>query len=122
MSGPLELALFRIVQEGVTNVHKHAQAHMVNIALAIEERKVTLSIQDDGRGFENQPAGPHPGSDRILEGGWPISEGHFGLIGIQERVAQLGGWLQVTSEPGKGTTLRVELPLVAAWVGPDESL
>jgi PAS domain S-box-containing protein len=122
LSAPLELALFRIVQEGLTNVRKHAQAHTVNIALAIEEGKVTLSIRDDGRGFENHPASPHSGGDRILESGWPISEGHFGLIGIQERAAQLGGRLQVTSALGQGTTVRVELPLADTQAGPDEPL
>jgi two-component system, NarL family, sensor histidine kinase DegS len=119
---PMELALFRTVQEGLTNVRKHAQAHTVSIRLAIEDGRVTLSIRDDGRGFESQPVWPRPDGETILEGGRPISEGHFGLIGIQERVAQLGGRLQVISAPGQGTTLQVELPLVAAQAGPDEPL
>ena len=58
----------------------------------------------------------------IYEGGWPVSEGHFGLVGIQERVAQLGGRLQVNSASGQGTTLRVELPLIYTHEGPDEPL
>jgi len=119
LSPPLELALFRIVQEGLTNVHKHAQAHTVNIALVIENGKVTLSIRDDGRGFENKPAGQNLGSIMALESDWPVSEGHFGLIGIQERAAQLGGRLQVTSALGQGTTLRVEFPLVETQAGFD---
>jgi len=120
LSAPLELALFRIVQEGLTNVRKHAQAHTVSIRLAIEDAKVILSIQDDGRGFENQPAWPHPDGETILEGGWSISAGHYGLIGIQERVAQLGGRLHITSSLGQGTSLRVELPLAYTQADPDE--
>jgi len=122
---PVEVALFRIVQEGLTNVRKHAQARQVSILLAKEAGQVVLSVQDDGLGLEKQPPGPHANGDLILDGGWRIPEGHYGLIGIQERVAQLGGKLQITSAPGQGTTLRVELPLVEkllseAGAGSDE--
>jgi signal transduction histidine kinase len=111
LPAPLEVTLFRIVQEGLTNVRKHAQAHQVSIGLAKEDGQVVLSVQDDGLGFEKQPAEPRADGDMILEGGWVIPEGHFGLLGIQERAAQLGGRLQVTSAPGQGTILRVEIPL-----------
>jgi signal transduction histidine kinase len=58
----------------------------------------------------------------LLEGGWTIPYGHFGLLGIQERAVQLGGRLQITSAPGQGMTLRVELPLSEAKEGADERI
>jgi two-component system sensor histidine kinase DegS len=111
LPAPLEVALFRIVQEALTNVRKHARAKRVSIGLAKEDGKVVVSVQDDGVGFEKQTAPPRSSGDLILRGGWRIPAGHFGLIGIQERVTQLGGRLDLTSAPGQGTTLRVEIPL-----------
>jgi signal transduction histidine kinase len=111
LPAPLEVALFRIVQEALTNVRKHAHAQRVSITLAKENGKVLLSVQDDGVGFEKQTAPPRSSGDLILGGGWRIPAGHFGLIGIQERVTQLGGRLDLTSALGQGTTLRVEIPL-----------
>ncbi len=108
---PLEVALFRIAQEGLTNVRKHAQARQVTIELMKQDGRVVLSLQDDGLGFEKQPAGPGTSDDMVLEGGWRIPAGHFGLVGIQERAAQLGGKLSITTAPGQGTTLRVEIPM-----------
>jgi signal transduction histidine kinase len=105
------VVLFRIVQEALTNVRKHARAKRVSIGLAKEDGKVVVSVQDDGVGFEKQTAPPRSSGDLILRGGWRIPAGHFGLIGIQERVTQLGGRLDLTSAPGQGTTLRVEIPL-----------
>jgi signal transduction histidine kinase len=85
-------ALYRIVQEGLTNVAKHAQAHTVSILLTRKNGRVAVVIEDDGRGFDpNRPA-----------------DG-FGLQGIRERVDLLGGSLQVESRAGAGTTLAVEV-------------
>ncbi len=117
----LELALFRIVQEALINVRKHAQAQRVNITLAEEDRKLMLSIQDDGVGFENQTVPPRSSGELILEGGWRIPAGHFGLIGIQERVMQLGGRLDLTSVPEQGTTLHIEIPLTETKAVSDEN-
>jgi two-component system sensor histidine kinase DegS len=114
LPAPIEVALFRIVQEALTNVHKHAQAHQVNIALRREDEQVVLSVQDDGIGFEQRATRSSANGDMLLEGGWTIPYGHFGLLGIQERAVQLGGRLQITSAPGQGMTLRVELPLSEA--------
>jgi len=122
LPAPMELALYRIVQEGLTNVRRHAQAHSVSIFLEKEDGQMILSIRDDGRGFENQSARMYPGDNMESGGKWPTSEGHFGLTGIQERAAQLGGRLQVTSAQGQGTTLRVELPLVDIHEGSNDSL
>jgi PAS domain S-box-containing protein len=122
LPAPIETALFRIVQEALTNVRKHAQARRVSIALSREGEQVVLSVQDDGVGFEQQAARSAMNNAMILEGGWTIPYGHFGLLGIQERVMQLGGRLQITSAPGQGATLRVELPLSETKEVADENI
>jgi signal transduction histidine kinase len=86
-------ALYRIVQEGLTNVVKHAYAQTVSILLTRKNGRVKLVIEDDGRGFD--PTEPAEG---------------FGIQGIRERVDLLGGTLQVESRAGAGTTLAVEVP------------
>ena len=111
LPAPIEVALFRIVQEALANIRRHAQAHHVTISLAKESERLTLSVQDDGIGFEKQTSRSRQRGDMVIEEGLVIPAGHFGLIGIQERVTQLGGKLKVTSAPGQGATLRVELPL-----------
>jgi PAS domain S-box len=111
LPAPIEVALFRIVQEALVNIRKHAQARHVILSLAKESERIILSVQDDGIGFERQANRSCASGDKIPEEDWVIPAGHFGLIGIQERITQLGGKLQVLSAPGDGTTLRVELPL-----------
>ena len=91
-----EVGLFRILQEALTNVMRHAQAHTVELTLSVEGRELCLSISDDGQGFV--PAGGRPTS--------------FGLVGMRERVLMLGGTLALHSVPGEGTTLTVRVPLV----------
>jgi signal transduction histidine kinase len=91
----LETAIFRITQEALTNVVKHADANAVRVTLACRKRSVALTVEDDGRGFS--PAG------RADDG--------FGLIGIRERVASLNGALDIESKAGAGTRLAIELPL-----------
>jgi signal transduction histidine kinase len=88
----LATAFYRIVQEALTNVAKHAQARMVSILLTRKNRRVMLVIEDDGRGFD--PARPVDG---------------FGIQGMRERVDLLGGTLKVESGAGAGTTLAVEV-------------
>ncbi|MCL7454908.1 MAG: GAF domain-containing sensor histidine kinase, partial [Anaerolineae bacterium] len=92
----VETALFRIVQEAVNNVIKHADARRVEITLAWEDGVVALGVADDGRGFD--PAAPR-------------SERHVGLWSMRERVLQLGGQFEVQSGPGQGTVLRAWLPV-----------
>jgi signal transduction histidine kinase len=91
----LETAIFRITQEALTNVVKHADANAVRVTLACRKRSVTLAVEDDGRGF-SQAGG---------------ADGGFGLIGIRERVASLNGALDLKSTSGAGTRLAIELPL-----------
>jgi signal transduction histidine kinase len=107
----IEIALFRTVQEALINIRKHAQASEVIIELTKETDRLILFVQDNGVGIENQEAGSQESDDVVLAGGWKLPAGHFGLIGIQERVKLLGGNFQLTSAPNQGTTIRVELPL-----------
>jgi signal transduction histidine kinase len=90
----LETALYRIVQESLTNVVKHARAQRVSIVLTKKERSVKAVVEDDGQGFD--PTG---------------NEGGFGLVGMGERLSLLGGRLRIESRPGAGTTIAADVPL-----------
>ncbi|WP_263262237.1 transporter substrate-binding domain-containing protein [Pseudomonas sp. RIT-PI-S] len=87
--------LFRILQEALTNVMRHANAHSVEVRLSVHSGTLRLSITDDGSGFE--PDVHRPAS--------------FGLVGMRERVMLLGGQLALQSRPGEGTSLYVRVPL-----------
>ncbi len=91
-----EQALFRIAQEALTNVVKHAAATSVGVHLARTDGRVALDVVDDGRGFD--PADPSIGSRRL------------GLVSMRERAVELGGSLVVESERGAGTAVRAEVP------------
>lgn len=94
-----ELTLFRATQEALRNITKHSQAKHIHVGVNYLMRGVSLQIQDDGCGF-------HP--PRHL--GDLAFQNHYGLLGIQERVISLDGWLKIESQVGKGTTLFVYLP------------
>ncbi len=98
LSDAKAIGLFRILQEALTNVMRHAQAHTVELQLSVEGDELCLRIEDDGVGFD-------PGATR--QG---VS---FGLVGMRERVLMFGGTLQIDSQPGEGTTLWVRVPLAA---------
>ncbi len=94
----IETALFRIAQEAITNIIRHANAQHARVQLTRDQSKLILVIQDDGRGFDVSAAEREPdGSHR------------WGLFGVEERVQLLGGTFSIESEAGKGTTLRVEI-------------
>lgn len=93
-----ELTVFRLVQEALNNVDKHAAAHTAAIRVAFQPQAVRVAVQDDGRGFTTEEA------DAQAKGG------HLGLIGLRERVELAGGELSVDSRLGAGTTLVFELP------------
>ncbi|MCJ7512768.1 MAG: histidine kinase [Anaerolineales bacterium] len=93
----VEIALFRIAQEAISNIVRHADASLVRLKLGCNH-DVSLMVEDDGAGFD----------DRLVQAS-PTGE-HMGLFGIRERVAALGGRLEVASAAGRGTTLRVLLP------------
>jgi signal transduction histidine kinase len=91
----VETALYRIVQESLTNVVKHADARRVSVVATRKRDSVSVVVEDDGVGFE---------PERAREGG-------LGLLGMRERVALLGGRVTVESRPGAGTTFVAEVPL-----------
>ena len=95
LSDAKAIGLFRILQEALTNVMRHAQAHTVELTLALEGSDLCLTVSDDGQGFV--PATGRPTS--------------FGVVGMRERVLIMGGSLSLESEPGEGTTLSVRVPL-----------
>ena len=94
----LETVLYRLVQEALTNVAKHAHARHVWVHLDTDDERVELHMRDDGIGFD-------PGT---LDGQAP--NGHFGLAGMRERVELVGGAYRLVSWPGRGTTISVRLP------------
>jgi signal transduction histidine kinase len=98
----LELAVYRIVQEALNNVVQHAQADQARVEVRFEDQHLVLSVLDDGRGFE-----PPDLPDALAR------EGHFGLMGIQERALLYGGQLTIRSTVGEGTDLSVRLPYPA---------
>jgi PAS domain S-box-containing protein len=89
------IGLFRILQESLTNVMRHAEAHTVELSLTLIDGVLCLRIADDGKGFD-------------LHAQRPVS---FGLVGMRERVLILGGELCLDTLPGEGTTLRIHIPL-----------
>ncbi|MCB8946362.1 MAG: sensor histidine kinase, partial [Ardenticatenaceae bacterium] len=89
-----ELTLFRVTQEGLTNIRKHAQASQVSVNLTYQPHQVQLSIIDNGLGTDD-----------------PTPNG-FGLIGIRERISQLGGGVKIGSAAGQGFTLTVTIPVI----------
>jgi signal transduction histidine kinase len=89
------ITLFRIVQEGVSNIVRHSCAQHVTLELTTGGGEHAITLQDDGRGF-------HLNSERD---GWP-----HGIMGMQHRVRALGGQFSLASAPGHGTTLRVVVP------------
>jgi signal transduction histidine kinase len=97
LPGLTEHELLRIAQEATTNAVKHGQAQRIEIALAFAPGEIRLRVTDDGQGFDVERDGTKPG--------------HFGLIGIRERVQKLGGQFTLRSQPGAGATLEATVPL-----------
>ena len=93
----LEIVCFRVVQESITNALRHARAARIDVRIARTGNHVSLSVRDDGRGFD--PATLDEASSR----------GHLGVVGMQERVRARDGRFVLTSAPGAGTTVAVEL-------------
>ena len=96
------LALYRIVQEALTNIAKHAGATQVKIALQHATHTVRLTIKDDGQGFESGEVfnRPRRRKDDVMR---------LGLLGLRERMELLGGRLLIRTAPGKGTVITAEL-------------
>ena len=101
--GPeMETALYRIVQEALTNVARHAQARSIRLRLECKASTVAVVVEDDGRGFDVEKTRESKPSDSGV-----------GLLGIEERVHAMGGSLCILSQPGQGTVLSVEMPLLS---------
>ena len=96
-SDETEVALYRIVQEALTNIARHAHAHRAEVLFSLMGDSLRVTIWDDGVGFD--PNSPIPGN-------------HTGLVGIRERAEMLGGSLVLTSRPNEGTTVLIEIPYV----------
>lgn len=96
----VEVVLYRVAQEALTNILKHAQARRVSMVLELRPHLVVLIVEDDGRGFDPEAVQRRSPAD-----------GRLGLLGMQERVAIVGGTLTIESTPGQGTTLFVRVPL-----------
>jgi signal transduction histidine kinase len=99
LSPQIETAFYRIVQEALNNIAKHAQADRVEISLVKRDSKIFASIQDNGKGFD---------LGKVLHPESP--ERSFGIVGIQERVSLLGGQMEIQSRPGFGTLIAIEIP------------
>ena len=95
----LQLALFRVAQQALTNALRHAAAQVIEVTLAWQPDRVSLIVCDDGAGFDPQAA-PAPKQQ--------------GLRGMRERMELLGGTLQIESNPGSGSVVRASLPTAAA--------
>ena len=95
----LETALFRLCQEAMSNVARHAQATQVLVEVAVSGREIAVDVEDDGRGFD-------PEAVARREGRRP-----WGLLGIRERAELLGGAARIESSPGNGTRVSVRIPL-----------
>jgi signal transduction histidine kinase len=104
----VEITLFRVAQEAITNILRHAQAGRASVVVLQQRNDVTLLVEDNGRGFDPTSA---------QKKGYAC----LGLTGMRERAALLGGTCAVESVPGKGTTIRVRIPLREEQTCPSES-
>lgn len=96
----METAVYRILQEALTNAGKHARAEHISVLLEARDGQVSAIVEDDGQGFQ---------ADQMLRRG--LQQGKLGLYGMQERAQQLGGNLTIESEPMKGTTIYLRIPI-----------
>jgi len=102
LSVTAQTALYRIVQQALINVHKHARATRASVRVTKESRRIRCSIADDGVGFDARAVGVTP-----------TESGGLGLVGMRERATALGGTFEVSSAPGGGTVVQVTIPVEA---------
>jgi signal transduction histidine kinase len=104
LRAPCEVTLLRALQEGLRNIHKHAQANEANVTLSYMKDQIALDIQDNGRGFD------HQGLERVP------GRGGFGLQAMRQRAEQNGGTVIIESSADQGTTLVIQFPIEAAGI------
>jgi signal transduction histidine kinase len=97
LPSPIEDEVLKIMQEAITNVQRHALAKAVDVDCQYQQERLVVKINDDGHGFSVDDGAEKPG--------------HFGLSGMRERAASLGGELKLTSSPGAGTNLELVVPV-----------
>jgi signal transduction histidine kinase len=102
---PIELAVYRVVQEAIANVIRHAEATRLSVAARIEDGALAVWVVDNGRGFRPEQV-------------FAAERSHLGLVSMRERAAFAGGRLEVESSPGRGTRLCVRVPIAAAAPAP----
>ena len=100
LSSSVEIAVYRIVQEALNNIRKHANATKVNLRLQFQEGKLVVEVRDNGKGFD---------LSQTLDSA--ISAGHLGLLGMKRRAEMLGGGISIKASEGKGTTVILSLPI-----------
>jgi signal transduction histidine kinase len=105
LPGAVETAVFRIVQEALTNIARHAQASAVSVLVERRDNEVVAVIEDNGIGFSTEETHSH--SDARA-----AKDPHLGILGIRERAELLGGRLTIESNPGVGTTVFVGIPVL----------
>jgi two-component system sensor histidine kinase DegS len=93
----VEIGVFRVIQEALNNIRRHAEVDRADVTLLAGEKEVSVTVRDQGRGFSLEEA-----QEQIMS---------FGLKGMRERIQFLGGSLEVTSLPGKGTTVKALIPV-----------
>ncbi|HEY3448534.1 MAG TPA: sensor histidine kinase [Myxococcales bacterium] len=98
LSNEAQLAIFRVLQEALSNASKHGKPREIVVALRFDDLRLTLSVKDDGVGFDTKST----------------FKGHYGLTNMNERAAKVGGEVQVDSTPGKGTQITLIIPF-AGW-------
>lgn len=96
-----QIAIYRLVQEVLNNVRKHAEATQIKIQVTTSKKTVTFQISDDGRGFDTTT----------------IPSGHYGLIGLRERAEYLRGHVDIASTPGTGTQVKLVIPTTGTESG-----
>jgi signal transduction histidine kinase len=99
LSDAVRTCVYRVVQETLQNVSRHSGARSATVTVRQTDGSLELTVEDDGRGFD------------------PVRTRGLGLLGMEERVKQLGGRLEIQSQRGKGTVLRVTLPIAVAVTG-----
>ncbi|RMI09634.1 MAG: PAS domain S-box protein [Calditrichaeota bacterium] len=101
------IAVFRIVQEALTNVARHARARRVRVNIRVKPPGYAISVQDDGKGISSEAL---------------TKKNTFGLLGIRERAALLGGRVNISGEPGKGTRVEIFIPQTQEFIPTEEQL